>query len=236
MAEIKVFNASGQASGTVEAPEKLAAANSPVTLVHQVAVAEMAGRRQGTAKTKRRDEVSGSNVKIRRQKGTGRSRQGDKRVPHMRGGGVVHGPRPRDYSENTPRKMKQAAFRTVLNSRLQNDRLFVLDGEVAAPKTKEFVALLGTMGLGEYKLLVLSSAGETNLQLSARNLPKVTVQTVGQTNATDVLRADAVLCTRAAWQELAERVSAGSGKASQGEATGEAAGEATSVDGAKEAA
>jgi len=213
MAEIKVFNASGQAAGTVDAPEKLSAANSPVTLVHQVAIAELAGRRQGTVKTKRRDEVSGSNVKIRRQKGTGRSRQGDKRTPHMRGGGVVHGPRPRNYSENTPRKMKQAAFRTVLNSRLQNDRIFVIDGEVAAPKTKDFLALLGTMGLGNYKLLVLANTADTNLQLSARNLPKVTVQTVGQTSVTDVLRSEALLCTRAAWQELSERVEGKKGEA-----------------------
>jgi large subunit ribosomal protein L4 len=102
-------------------------------------VAELAGARQGTHKTKRRDEVAGSGVKIRRQKGTGRSRQGDKRVPHMRGGGVVHGPVPRDYSQNTPRKMRQAAFRTALNSRLQNDRIFVLDGfTMETPKTKDF--------------------------------------------------------------------------------------------------
>ena len=182
-----------------------------MTLVHQVAVAELAGRRQGTAKTKRRDEVQGSNVKIRRQKGTGRSRQGDKRTPHMRGGGVVHGPNPRDYGENTPRKMKQAAFRTVLNSRLQNDRIFVMDGDIASGKTKDFVALLSTMGLSDYKLLLIANAGETNIQLSARNLPKVTVQSVHQTNVTDVLRADAILCTNAAWQELAERVE-GKGK------------------------
>lgn len=206
MAEIKIFDAKGKATGTADVPEKLSGANAPVTLVHQVAIAELAGRRQGTAKTKRRDEVQGSNVKIRRQKGTGRSRQGDKRTPHMRGGGVVHGPVPRDYGENTPRKMKQAAFRTVLNSRLQNDRIFVLDGEIAAPKTKDFIALLATMGLGDYKLLLLANAAETNIQLSARNIPKVTVQGVNQTNVTDVLRADAILCTKAAWQEMAERV------------------------------
>lgn len=206
MAEIKIFNASGQAAGTLDAPEKLVAANAPVTLVHQVAVAELAGRRQGTVKTKRRDEVRGSGVKIRRQKGTGRSRQGDKRTPHMRGGGVVHGPKQRDYHENTPRKMRQSAFRTVLNSRLQNDRIFVLDGAVATPKTKDFLALLGTMGLGNYKLLVLAHAGETNVLLGGRNLPKVTVQGVGQTSVTDILRSDAILCTKAAWQELSERV------------------------------
>src|SRR4028118_2238058 len=102
MAEIKIFNASGQAAGTLAAPDKLANSNAKMALVHQVAVAEMAGRRQGTASTLRRDEVTGSGVKVRRQKGTGRSRQGDKRVPHFRGGGIVHGPKPRDYHQNTP--------------------------------------------------------------------------------------------------------------------------------------
>jgi large subunit ribosomal protein L4 len=141
MADIKVFNASGQSAGSLQAPDKLANAKAKMALVHQVAVAELAGRRQGTASTLRRDEVQGSGVKIRRQKGTGRSRQGDKRVPHMRGGGVVHGPKPRDYSQDTPRKMRQAAFRTALNSRLQNDALFVLDGlTMAAPKTKDLLA------------------------------------------------------------------------------------------------
>ena len=95
MAEIKVFNASG-ATGTLAAPDKLVNSNAKMALVHQVAIAEAAGRRQGTSSTLRRDEVRGSGVKIRKQKGTGRSRQGDKRVPHMRGGGVVHGPKPRD--------------------------------------------------------------------------------------------------------------------------------------------
>jgi large subunit ribosomal protein L4 len=92
MADIKVFNASGQSAGSLQAPDKLANAKAKMALVHQVAVAELAGRRQGTASTLRRDEVRGSGVKIRRQKGTGRSRQGDKRVPHMRGGGVVTDP------------------------------------------------------------------------------------------------------------------------------------------------
>ncbi len=207
MADIKVFNASGQSAGSLQAPEKLANAKAKVALVHQVAVAELAGRRQGTASTLRRDEVQGSGVKIRRQKGTGRSRQGDKRVPHMRGGGVVHGPKPRDYSQDTPRKMRQAAFRTALNSRLQNDAFFVLDGlTMAAPKTKELVSLLNTMQLGAKKLLLLTSDADANLTLSARNLPKVQVQSVGQTSLVDVLRSEAVLCTRGAWDELSQRI------------------------------
>lgn len=207
MAEIKLFDGQGQSTGTIAAPEKLANANAKVTLVHQVMVAELAGARQGTHKTKRRDEVAGSGVKIRRQKGTGRSRQGDKRVPHARGGGVVHGPVPRDYSQATPRKMRQSAFRTALNSRLQNDRIFVIDGlEMAKPRTKDFVALLSTLGLGEYKLLVLTSTGEENIARSGNNLPRVQSQSVNQTGLVDVLKHDAILCTKSAWNELSERV------------------------------
>jgi large subunit ribosomal protein L4 len=207
MAEIKIFDASGQAAGTLAASSKLENANAKVTMIHQIMVAEMAGKRQGTAKVKRRDEVAGSGVKIRRQKGTGRSRQGDKRVPHMRGGGVVHGPRPRDYSQNTPRKMRQAAFRTVLNSRLQNDRLMVLDGlSFDKPRTKEIVKLLLTLGVSESKVLLLSSTGEEFVALSARNLPKVKSQTVNTTSTTDILGADYVLCTRAAWSEMETRI------------------------------
>jgi len=213
MAQIRIFDASCQPSGTLEAPEKLANAKAKVALVHQVAVAEMAGRRQGNASTLRRDEVAGSGVKIRRQKGTGRSRQGDKRVPHMRGGGVVHGPKPRDYHQDTPRKMRQAAFRTALNSRLQNDVLLVLDGALNAPKTKDFVALVSAMGLTGKKLLVLAAESDTNLLLSARNVPRVQVQSVGQTSLTDVLRSEVVLCTRTAWDELSASIDGGSDNA-----------------------
>ncbi len=219
MADIKIYNGQGESKGTLPAPDKLANANAKVTLVHQVMVAELAGKRQGTAKTKRRDEVAGSNVKIRRQKGTGRSRQGDKRVPHMRGGGVVHGPRPRDYSQNTPRKMRQAAFRTALNSRLQNDALMVLDGVVMdAPSTKAFVTLLASLHLTDKKVLVLVGAGEENVGLSARNLPRVKAQSVNMTSLTDVLGSEIVLCTTSAWGELSERVT-GKGEPSADEVT-----------------
>jgi large subunit ribosomal protein L4 len=211
MADIKIFDGAGKASGTLAAPDKLSSANAKVTLVHQVMVAELAGKRQGTHKAKRRDEVSGSNVKIRRQKGTGRSRQGDKRVPHARGGGVVHGPVPRDYSQNTPRKMRRAAFATALNSRLQNERIYVLDGvSYNAPKTKNFVALLDGLDIADQKVLFLSAAGEENLLLSARNLPKVKAQTVNQTSLVDILGSEVVLATRAAWAEMEARIAGNS--------------------------
>jgi large subunit ribosomal protein L4 len=220
MSKIRLYDGRGQESGTLDAPAALSNAKAKVTLVHQVAVAELAGRRQGNASTLDRTEVKGSGVKIRRQKGTGRSRQGDKRVPHMRGGGVSHGPKPRDYHQNTPRKMRQSAFRTALNSRLQNDVLFVIDGlQMAAPKTKEFLALLGRMGLVGRKLLLLTSEAETTITLSARNLPKVTVQSVSQTSLVDVLGSEVVLCTRTAWSELEARVG---GSQNDGAANGSA--------------
>lgn len=223
MADIKIFDGSGASTGTLAAPAKLESAQAKPTLVHQVMVAELAGKRQGTAKTKRRDEVAGSGVKIRRQKGTGRSRQGDKRVPHMRGGGVVHGPRPRDYSQNTPRKMRQSAFRTALNSRLQNDRIYLLDSlSMSAPKTKEMVRLLAALNLSDAKVLLLSSNGEENIALSARNLPKVKAQYVGTTSLVDVLGADYIVCTRAAWDEMTIRVE-GKGAEAETSATEEVA-------------
>ena len=214
---IQVFDGSGQSSGTLEAPAKLSASNAAMTLVHQVMVAELNGKRQGTAKTKDRTEVAGSGVKIRRQKGTGRSRQGDKRTPHMRGGGVSHGPRPRDYHENTPRKMKQAAFRTALNSRLQNDLISVLDGlSLEAPRTKTIISLLATLGLSDKKVLFLVTRDENNLLLSARNIPKVDVRSVSQTGIVDVLKCENIVCTRGAWDEMTARVE---GAGSQAEVT-----------------
>lgn len=206
MAEIKVFNADGQAGNPLTAPEKLESAQANLGLIHQVAVAELAGRRQGNASALTRAEVRGSSIKIRRQKGTGRSRQGDAAVPHMRGGGVVHGPKPRDYSQSTPRKMRQAAFRTALNSRLQNERIVVLEGKLDEAKTKAFIATLKALDLTDQKVLFLTAAGDENYALSARNLPQVVAQTVGQTNTTDVLGSDTILCTRAAWDELSARI------------------------------
>jgi large subunit ribosomal protein L4 len=208
MAEIKVFDNKGAAGSALEIPEKLAKANSAKGLVHQVAIAQLAGSRQGTASTKTRGEVKGSTAKVRRQKGTGRSRQGDKRVPHFRGGGVVHGPKPRDYGQATPRKMRQRAFATVVNSRAQNDRLFILDGDITEAKTKAFAQLLETLNLAGTKVLFLADVSQQEYLRSSRNLPKVQAQTVEQTSVVDVLNSDNVLCTRQAWELLEARVAA----------------------------
>jgi len=208
MAEIKVFDNKGAAGAALEIPEKLANANSAKGLVHQVAIAQLAGSRQGTACTKTRGEVRGSTAKVRRQKGTGRSRQGDRRVPHFRGGGVVHGPKPRDYAQATPRKMRQRAFATVVNSRAQNDRVYIVDGDIVEAKTKAFVQLLEALNLTGAKVLFLADVSQQEYLRSSRNLPKVQAQTVEQTSVIDVLNCDNVLCTREAWEQLEARTGA----------------------------
>ena len=145
---------------------------------------------------------------MRRQKGTGRSRQGDRRVPHFRGGGVVHGPKPRDYGQATPRKMRQRAFATVVNSRAQNDRVYIVDGDIVEAKTKAFVQLLETLDLTGAKVLFLADVSQQEYLRSSRNLPKVQAQTVEQTSVVDVLNCDNILCTREAWTQLEARIGA----------------------------
>jgi large subunit ribosomal protein L4 len=125
----------------------------------------------------------------------------------MRGGGVVHGPKPRDYHQDTPRKMRQAAFKQVLKNRLEHEKVMVLDGfTMDAPKTKTIVELLKSLELSNQRVLLLVSESDANLTLSSRNVPKITAQSVNQTSSSDVLRAEALLCTRAAWDELLARV------------------------------
>jgi large subunit ribosomal protein L4 len=184
----------------------------------------MAGRRQGTASTLRRDEVAGSALRFAARR---------EQVVHVRAtsacltcaaAALFTDPKPRDYAQDTPRKMRQAAFRTALNSRLQNDALFLLDGlNMSAPKTKELVALLGTMQFSGKKLLLLVSDADSNLTLSARNIPKVVVQSVNQTGLVDVLRSEVVLCTRSAWDELSERIDGKSSTRNEGSAAGNSA-------------
>lgn len=207
---VSVVNEAGQIIETIPVPRVLYTAKAASSVVHQVSVAELAGRRQGTASTKRRDEVSGSGAKIRRQKGTGRSRQGDKRVPHQRGGGVAHGPKPRKYKEKTPRKMRQLAFRTALNSRLQHEKFLVLgDLHLDVPKTKRIKTLFDVIGISQGKILMIVDEAESDkseefVLLSSRNLPNVKAQGLGQTNCTDVLWSDYVIFTHKAWYALIE--------------------------------
>src|ERR1700736_3762202 len=135
--KIDVKTPAGKTEGTVELPAELFDAPANIALMHQVVTAQRAAARQGTHSTKRRGEVRGGGKKPYRQKGTGRARQGSTRAPQFAGGGVVHGPKPRDYAQRTPKKMKAAALRVALSDRARNSRVHIVDSFVAdIPSTK----------------------------------------------------------------------------------------------------
>ena len=179
----------------VDLPAELFDVQSNVPLMHQVVVAQLAAARQGTHKTKRRGEVSGAGRKPFKQKGTGRARQGSIRAPHMTGGGVVHGPTPRDYSQRTPKKMKAAALRGALSDRARNGRVHVITEFVttAVPSTKN--ALVALRNLTDRKALVIVDRQDDLSRLSLRNAPEAHVLWADQLNTYDVLKSDDVVFT-----------------------------------------
>jgi large subunit ribosomal protein L4 len=187
---------------TVDLPAEIFDVELNVPLVHQVVVAQLAAARQGTHSTKTRGEVRGGGKKPYRQKGTGRARQGSTRAPQFAGGGVVHGPQPRDYSQRTPKKMKAAALRGALSDRARNGRLHVVDSFPAdIPSTKE--AKTAIRDLTERRnVLVVLAREETNAWLSLRNLPEVHLLHADQLNTYDVLVSDDVIFTQAAFDSF----------------------------------
>jgi len=205
--KLEVVDTKGKKAGSVELPEALFGAETNVPLIHQVVTAQLAAARQGTHKTKNRGEVSGSGVKPFKQKGTGRSRQGSVRAPEHRGGGVVHGPVPRDYSQRTPKKMIAAALRGLLSDRVRGGRLHVVDsfGLGEKPSTKAARETLAALTAGRRVLVVLDRTDEISA-LSLRNLPGVHILTWDQLNAYDVVVSDDLVFTKAAFDGfVAER-------------------------------
>ena len=193
---------------TVELPDPIFAAKVNVPLMHQVVVAQRAAARQGTHATKTRGMVSGGGKKPYRQKGTGRARQGSTRAPQFTGGGVAHGPQPRDYSQRTPKKMKAAALRGALSDRAANDRVYVVtsfvEGEV--PKTREALAVLSTVTDGAARnILVVTLRDDELTWKSLRNVPAVHLLAEDQLNTYDVLVSDHVVFTEAALSAFVER-------------------------------
>ncbi|MFD7665522.1 50S ribosomal protein L4 [Streptomyces sp. NPDC059788] len=202
MSTIDILSPAGDKAGTVELPTEIFDAKVSVPLIHQVVVAQLAAARQGTHKTKTRGEVRGGGKKPYRQKGTGRARQGSTRAPQFAGGGVVHGPVPRDYSQRTPKKMKAAALRGALTDRARNSRIHVVSGVVEGEvSTKAAKALLGKISERKHVLLVAERADEA-AWLSARNLPQVHILEPGQLNTYDVLVSDDVVFTKAAFESF----------------------------------
>ncbi|ABK04353.1 large subunit ribosomal protein L4 [Arthrobacter sp. PvP102] len=185
----------------VDLPAEIFDVQTNVPLLHQVVVAQLAAARQGTHKTKTRAEVSGAGRKPFKQKGTGRARQGSIRAPHMTGGGVVHGPTPRDYSQRTPKKMIAAALRGALSDRARNGRIHVVAELVAGTKPSAKEALATLRGVSERKnLLVVIERANDVAALSVRNLADVHVLYADQLNTYDVLVSDDVVFTKAAYE------------------------------------
>ncbi|MGJ0117705.1 50S ribosomal protein L4 [Williamsia sp. MIQD14] len=191
---LDVKTADGKTDGTVDLPAEIFDAPANIALMHQVVIAQQAAARQGTHSAKTRAEVSGGGAKPYRQKGTGRARQGSTRAPQFTGGGVVHGPKPRDYSQRTPKKMKAAALRGALSDRARNERIHVITELVAGqdPSTKAARTFLEALS-DRRKFLVVIGREDTAAWKSVANLQYVLPITPDQLNTYDVLDSDEVV-------------------------------------------
>ena len=203
MTTVQITTPGGTTDGSVELPDSIFDVTANVPLMHQVVVAQLAAARQGTHKTKTRGEVSGGGWKPYRQKGTGRARQGSTRAPQFNGGGVVHGPVPRSYTQRTPKKMKAAALRGALSDRARSGNVHVLSSLVdgTTPSTKTARAALNSVSTAKNILVVLAYGDDLGWK-SLRNVPEVHLLTAGQLNTYDVLVSDDVVFTRAALDEF----------------------------------
>ena len=210
---IDVVDAKGKKAGSVTLPADIFDVQTNIPLMHQVVVAQLAAARQGTHKVKHRGEVSGSGRKPFKQKGTGRARQGSIRAPQHRGGGVVHGPEPRNYAQRTPKKMIRQALLGALSDRARGERLHIVAsfGLGDAPSTKTAAALLEQTAPGRNVLVVVSRNDEVG-QKSVRNLPGVHAIHPDQLNAYDVLDSDDIVFTQEAYDEFVAEGSKGNGK------------------------
>ena len=197
---IDVRNPDGPAGRTIDLPADVFDVQVSIPTIHQVVVAQLAAARAGTHSTKTRAEVRGGGRKPYRQKGTGRARQGSTRAPQFVGGGVVHGPKPRDYSQRTPKKMKAAALRGALSDRARNGRIHVVSSlTTGAPSTKTAVLLLAAISQRKHVLVVVERSDEVSWK-SLRNAQAVHVLSPGQLNTYDVLISDDVVFTESALQ------------------------------------
>lgn len=194
MATAKYFKATGEAGDALELPADPFDGIINRAVLHQAIKAYLANQRQGTASTKTRAEVAGGGKKIWRQKGTGRARQGSIRAPHWKGGGVVFGPRPRDYHQDLPKKVRSLARRSAFNTRAGNEQVSVIERfELDGPKTRPILHLLEKIGLTDRKVLILTNGSNSDLYLSVRNLRNVSVIPYREVSAYDVLNANELL-------------------------------------------
>ncbi|MDM4761492.1 50S ribosomal protein L4 [Galbitalea sp. SE-J8] len=199
--KLDVVDTTGKKTGSVDLPATVFDVQTNVPLIHQVVVAQLAAARQGTHKTKNRGEVAGAGRKPFKQKGTGRSRQGSVRAPEHRGGGVVHGPTPRDYSQRTPKKMIAAALLGAISDRARGERLTIVESfGTEVPSTKAAAAVLS--GVQGRNVLVVLDRGDVVGAKSVRNIQGLHTLWADQLNAYDVLRSDDIVFTKAAFDSF----------------------------------
>jgi large subunit ribosomal protein L4 len=204
MPQTSLYDRTGKTIGNVELSDLLFDAPVNAAVLHQVVIAQLAGRHLGTHDTKTRGEVRGGGRKPYRQKGTGRARQGHRTAPHFRGGGVVFGPHPRSYAQRLPRKMKQLALRGALTAKFGDDAIKIIDGfGIEAIKTRDLVGVLAAIG-ATGRVLLVSPGRDEKLQLSSRNLPTVEVILADSLNVVDLLNADVVLIEQPALARMEE--------------------------------
>src|SRR6266704_3423993 len=204
--KLAVKDIKGQSQGELEVKFTLIEDGRGTQAVHDTVVGFRANQRMGTACTKTAGEVAGTNKKPWRQKGTGRARAGSFQSPLWRGGGVVFGPKPRDFSKKISRKTRQLALRKALSERLRaGDVVLVEEFKLESPKTKEFIGLLSALDL-KGTAIIVSQAADKNLSLASRNVPKVTLATSDSLNTYDVLRPDKLVFTRSAFEQVEARL------------------------------
>jgi len=204
MAKLGMLNMAGQAAGDIELKPEIFEVEPNIALMHQVVIAEEANARQGTSDTKTRGLVSGGGAKPFRQKGTGRARQGSIRSPHMYHGGVVFGPHPRSFVQNTPKKMRRGAVKSALSARVTDgDIIFIDDIKLDEISTKTFNQFLNTVNAGKKTLIVLDKQDEI-VWKSARNISSVIVRVAPVLSTRDLLNAEKIVMASGAVTKLEE--------------------------------
>ena len=203
MANVSVYNMEGNEVGSMELNDAVFGVEVNEHLVHMAVLQQLANNRQGTQKAKTRSEVSGGGRKPWRQKGTGHARQGSTRAPQWTGGGVVFAPVPRDYSFKINKKEKRAALKSALTSRVEAQKLVVLDElKLEAIKTKDFVKVLNNLNVS--KALVVMGDKDVVIEKSAANVPDVKTTQATLLNVYDILKYDTVITTKAAVEKIEE--------------------------------
>ncbi len=188
--QVNVYSMAGEIIDKIEISDGVFGITPNMPLLHQAVVRQLANRRIGTASTKTRGAVAGGGAKPFKQKGTGRARQGSRRAPHFKGGGVAFGPHPRDYHLDMPRKMRRQAIRSALSAKAAEQQLVVIDRlELAVPRTKEMVGVLEALPVNRKVLIILPSS-DGNVVKSARNIPGVKTLLADSVNVVDVLNHD----------------------------------------------